>query len=158
MRRLACAVLVLCAAALGGCARSAGTPAQQLSSWAGSSGIIGDDAEVIADVKGFEGALAAGKTLTAKTVCDALYDDASQAYDELPSPDEQVTNLLGDAFSELANGANNCDLALGGSENRTLLAQAERQIDEGSADLQAADRRLASFGISTTTVASGPTA
>jgi hypothetical protein len=144
------ALLLSGALLLGGCAREGGTLQQRITSWTSSSGIIGLDQTVVDDVSGFEGALAAGKNLTAKTVCDALWDDASQAYLALPSPDQQLTNDLDTADLSLSQGANDCDLALGGSENKTLLDKALGEIRTGSAALQAADTQLQSFGVKTT--------
>jgi hypothetical protein len=146
----AVALAVGAALLLGGCARAGGTPRQRISSWASSTGIVGLDQTVAADVSGIEGALQAGKNLTAKTVCDALYDDSSQAYLALPSPDTAITDLLNSADLSLINGANSCDLALGGTENKTLLDKALGQIRSGSRALQAADARLAAFGVKTT--------
>jgi hypothetical protein len=143
------AALALCAVAAG-CGRAGGTPAQQVSAWASQSGIVGLDQTIAFDVHGVQGSEAEGKLLTTKTVCYALYDDVSQAYVELPSPDPKLTNLLNLSDLALSQGSNDCSSALGGTENKTLFERALSEIDQGSAELTAATSRLAGFGVQTT--------
>jgi hypothetical protein len=117
-----------------------------VSSWATQSGIVGLDATVAADVHDFEGALAAGKQGTARTLCGVLEEDVGPAYDELPSPDQQLTNDLNGAYLTLGQGADDCYRALGGG-NKALLTKSLGEIRSGSGLLAAADARLESFGV-----------
>ena len=141
------------ALSLAACAAAGGTPQQRVVSWAGQSGIVGLDAQVADDLSSFRRALAAGETGTAKDVCSALTDDVGAAYDMLPAPDRQLTDLLNQADLSLGQGAQDCQTALGG--RRDLLTRALGEIRAGVASLDAADRRLQSFGVSTN--ASGAT-
>jgi hypothetical protein len=146
-RLLLLAVPAAAAFSLGACSAAGGTLQQRVASWAGQSGIVSLDAQVADDVSSFRQALAAGETGTARDLCSSLNDDAGAAYDELPSPDRQLTGLLNAADTALDQGAVDCEAALGGK--RDLLATALREIREGSASLRAADLRLQSFGVST---------
>jgi len=129
-----------------------------VNSWASQSGIVALDQTIAFDVHGAQGAAAAGKLLTARTVCSALNDDVSQAYIELPSPDEKLTQLLNLGDLAIGQGADDCYQALGGTENKALLKRALAEIEQGSADLTAATSRLETFGVRTaTTGATGTT-
>jgi hypothetical protein len=127
---------------LGGCS---GRPT--VAGWAQSSGVIGLDNTVASDVQGIVGATAHHKpSQLIVTICDALFSDASQAYDSvLPTPDAQVTNELDSAYVDLENGAQDCSTSVGSSASGA--AHAYREINQGSADLQAATARLASLGV-----------
>jgi hypothetical protein len=152
--RLRGALLVMLAlaavvAAAAGCGRAGGTSSQRVSAWADQSGIVGLDQTIAYDVHGVQGSAAEGKLLTTKTVCLALYDDVSQAYTELPSPDPTLTNLLNQSDLSLSRGADDCSSALSGSRDETLLHRALHEIGQGSADLASATSRLAGFGVET---------
>ena len=151
MRRRAGRLAVAAAAAglaLAGCGPAGGSPQARVRNWAAGSGIVGLDAQVASDVSSIQRALTAGDTTTAKDLCSALNDDVGAAYDELPSPDPQLTALLNDADTSIDKGAVDCQTALGGQHG--LLATSLGEIRRGRASLQAADRRLQSFGVSTT--------
>jgi hypothetical protein len=152
---VAAAACLVLGVALGACAHLSGTLRQQVSSWSSSTGIVGLDETVASDVHDFEGALAAHKTETAKTICGALQDDASQAYVELPSPDTNLTNLLNNAYVTLGQGAQDCYNALGDG-NQSELSKSLQEIHSGSTYLTQGGDLLASFGVDTT-VAAGTT-
>jgi hypothetical protein len=134
---------------LGACGHLSGTLRQQVTSWSSSTGIVGLDETVAGDVTDFDGALKAGKTETAKTICAALEDDASQAYVELPSPDTNLTNLLNDAFVALGQGGQDCFNALGDG-NKSELTKSQGEIASGASYLTQGGDLLASFGVNTT--------
>jgi hypothetical protein len=127
---------------LGGCAGRA-----TVGQWARSSGVIGLDNTVASDVHGIMGAAAQHKPAELiVTICDALFSDASQAYDSvLPTPDNQVTNELDTAYVHLENGAQDCSTSVG--SNASSAAHAYKEIEKGITDLQVATQRLASLGV-----------
>jgi hypothetical protein len=127
---------------LAACSPAGGTPQARVTNWASQSGIVALDAQVAADVSSVEGALAAGDASTVKDLCSVLNDDVGQAYDELPSPDGTLTDLLDHAYLQLDQGAVDCQTA--SHESRGV-----GEIRQGSASLQEADARLASFGVAT---------
>lgn len=148
MRRLALAAAVLASTAslgvmTGGCS---GHPT--LSQWAQGSGVVGLDQTVASDVRGVFGARAAGKSAQfIATICDALFNDASQAYDSvLPSPNHTINDELIGAYDDLENGAEACSLDVGGS-NTAATAHAYGLISSGEALLSTATRNLASLGV-----------
>jgi hypothetical protein len=152
---VAAALGVLMAVGLAACAHLSGTMRQQVASWSNSSGIVGLDETLAGDVHDFEGALAAHQTETAKTICGAMQDDASQAYAELDSPDTTLTNLLNDAYVNLGQAAQDCYNALGDG-NQPELSKSQQLITSGSSYLTQGGDLLASFGVNTT-VAAGTT-
>lgn len=147
-RAAAAVVLGLAGVTLAACSAAGGSPQSRVSSWASQSGIVALDAQVASDITSVEGALASGRDSTAKDLCSVLNDDVGQAYDELPSPDGRLTDLLDQADLSLDQGAVDCQSAAGGG-NHQLLDRAIGEIHAGSASLQAAGARLRSFGVST---------
>lgn len=140
-------MLVLGGLGLAACS-AAGSPQARVSGWASQSGIVSLDAQVASDVSSVEGALAGGRDSTAKDLCSVLNDDVGQAYDELPSPDSRLTDLLDRADLSLDQGAVDCQSAAGSADHQ-LLERAVGEIHAGAASLRAATARLASFGVAT---------
>jgi len=137
-------LLVAGGVSLSACAPSAGSPASAVAQWASGSGIAGLDQTLAGDVSVIKRAHQAGRSLTVKTLCGVLYQDASQAYVQLPSPDARLTDELDRAYLSLSQGATDCYSASG---NQQLFNRALGEIETGSSDLAAATSRLAGFGV-----------
>jgi hypothetical protein len=138
--------VVLVAVAASSCASAGGSVASRVAQWASLSGIQGLDQTVESDLGDLAKARAEHKSLYVKTLCQVLYDDVEQAYVELPSPDQQLTNKLNDAYLNIGNGANDCYAGLGGSDARQAN-KGYAEVAVGTASLSAATRRLASLGV-----------
>jgi hypothetical protein len=146
VKRFRAAALVLLAATGALAAGCGGRPT--LSQWASSSGVVGLDSTVAGDVHDIVGATKAHRpALEITTICDALYSDANQAYDSvLPTPDQQITNALSQAYVDLVNGAQDCSTSVGGS-NAAAIAHAYEELNTGNALLSNATSDLASLGV-----------
>jgi hypothetical protein len=100
-----------------------GTPAHRMSEWVSGTGfgedigtLLADNARVPKDVLNGTGAVHAA--------CGTMEDDAEMANDELPTPDQQVTNWLSTAYGLEGTAGVECYKA--GSTNTKLLAEAAR--------------------------------
>jgi hypothetical protein len=75
------------------------------------------------------------------TVCAVLYLDAQQANSSLPTPDDQATTLLGEAYNFFSSAASSCyDLRSLSARPAVLaqLAKATARFSEASARVAAA--------------------
>ena len=135
----------LAAAVLGGCTSHAPLRTQ-ISDWAGTSNIVGLDQQVGLDLSAIAKARPSSSPGTMQTLCLVLNDDAGAAYDELPTPDQQLTNELNDAYVALDRGATDCNQGESAG-NRSLVGQAFSEIAKGTAYLHQASSLLASFGV-----------
>ncbi len=79
--------------------------------------------------------------LVLHTVCGVLYYDSLSANDDLPTPDQQATNLLSKAYGNLGAGATECYDA---STNAAVRARALSLLELGAAQLAEARARVAS--------------
>ncbi|MGA2835957.1 MAG: hypothetical protein ABSF84_05110 [Acidimicrobiales bacterium] len=131
------------ALALAGCAgqEQSGTPAQRITTWvngAGGSGI----GSVEVDVHNVDLALAKHNRPDAvREVCALLSNDAQSAIGNLPTPYDQLTDELNDAYTVATSAGDDCYNGAGGraalevrsaterSRTLTLLAVAVRYIE-----------------------------
>ncbi len=74
-------------------------------------------------------------------VCGVLLFDTQSANASLPTPDEQTTQLLSRAYTELGAGAHQCYVA---GPNLRQRAVALRSLESGAAALAEANARIAS--------------
>lgn len=121
------------------CASAGGSPASRVTQWASAAGIQGLDQTIVSDMSDLLKARAEHKAVYVKTLCSVLYDDVEQAYVQLPSPDQALTNELNDAYLDIGNGADAVDAGQTGKGYAEVAA--------GSASLTAATARLASYGV-----------
>lgn len=73
------------------------------------------------------------------TVCAVLYLDAQQANSSLPSPDDQSTTLLGEAYNHFSSAANSCYDAQSLTARPGVLAE----LAKAGASLSEATARVA---------------
>jgi hypothetical protein len=154
-RILAGAALVLCALGLTACAGldQQGTPTQQISAWVKGT----DFGETVPTLRA-DGARVA--TLLRRNsgsgaihaACGVLLNDAQQANSNLPTPDEQLSQDLAQAYNLEQQAANECYDA--GAANPALMAKARNKWERAGVILLAAlDRadQLTGRAIPTTT-------
>jgi hypothetical protein len=139
------AVIPLVAACAGG--DETGPLSSRVRAWEQASGIIQDVRGVDADTAKLDAVVARGGAGAIRTVCAVLSDDASNAYQELPSPDATVTRELADGLDDAAKAADLCyrDAARLASERRIAPGLAALLAATRAALAQATDR-LASVG------------
>ena len=117
-----------------------------LKKWAASANVVRNDAQLAAD---------AGHSLSAlrddrssrdqlRTVCAILDYESLQAYASLPTPDDQTTQLLTTAYTQLGDGANECYVAAASALKRTRAAA---YIVRAGASLSEAQARMSALGV-----------
>jgi predicted small secreted protein len=136
--------LLLGAATLSACTGQdqQGSAAHRMSEWVSGTGLgnaigtlIIDNERVPKDVPNGTGAVHAA--------CGALLDDAEQANGELPSPDDQVSISLSNAYADEGTAGNECYSA--GATNPALLAKAQRNMIKAEALFTQVLLRIASI-------------
>jgi hypothetical protein len=107
-----------------------GSPAHRLSVWVGGTGLGGDIGALVADNQRVPKDVPNG-TGAVHAACGTLEIDAQMANGELPSPDNQVTDLLSKAYGLEGTAGTECYNA--GATNSKLLAQSERNAVKADA-------------------------
>ena len=133
---LAAPVLLAAGCALAGCGGSAGSPAQQLTRWADSSGFVQTLARLRGDLARVGAPASPGAV---RTACDVLVTDSLTANEQLPTPDDRLTALLSSAYSSAAGAGHDCYSGAGG--DASLLASATRRRDAALRELVKAEAR-----------------
>lgn len=112
-----------------------------MGNWAKSANLTKNDAQLISDarnaIKWLEDPRASAKQL--HTVCGAFDFDTVSAYQSLPTPDAQVTDLLTAAYTDLGDGANVCYRA---DSSLAQRRRAEAYIRRAGAELSEAQARV----------------
>jgi hypothetical protein len=115
------AVLVLGGAGLGGCAEG-GTSAQQVSSWVTDQGGGSSIGNVEVDARNVDLAIRQHDSAAAiREVCDLLANDGQTGVGNLPSPDQELTADLNNAFVDATEAGDDC--YRGAAGNAALLAR-----------------------------------
>ncbi|HEX3793239.1 MAG TPA: hypothetical protein VHV57_01940 [Acidimicrobiales bacterium] len=154
MKRSAAVVLAaLVGLGLAGCAGEdqRGTSSHRMTEWVGGTGfgedigtLLADNARVPEDVPNGDGAVHAA--------CGTLEDDAEMANDELPTPDQQVTDWLSTAYGLEGTAGVECYQA--GSTDKALLAKSARATAKAKGLIERSLVRIQSIDskvVSTTT-------
>ena len=123
------------------------SPSSAMSKWVSESSYKANNHTLLNDARHSAGALnnAAMTNLDLHTVCAVLYLESEEADAALPSPDQQTTTLLGNAYDDLGAGANLCYDA---SSNVTKRARALSYLTKGVAELSEASARITSVAAS----------
>jgi len=150
---MVCGAVVLVALGLTGCAGEdqRGTPSHRMAEWVGGTGfgedigtLMADNARLPKDVPNGTGAVHAA--------CGTMEDDAEMANDELPTPDQQVTNWLSTAYGLEGTAGVECYKA--GSTNKKLLSEAYKATAKAKVLMERSLVRIQSIDnsvVSTTT-------
>ena len=150
---VAAAVLVSVVAT--GCAGpdETGTVGQRVTSWVQSTGVGSDIGTLEADDRRIR-AVVADRVGTAavRTDCAVLTTDAESANNDLPTPDNAMTQDLSRAYTLDGEAGDNCYAA--GASNAALMAKSVGQRNQADAlfgAVVARVRRLSGLSVSTTT-------
>jgi hypothetical protein len=157
LRRVAVttAAIGLAAVVLAACAGpdETGSPSQRMHAWVDSTQMGASVATLLADSQRIAQVLSAGTgTGAVHTDCALLTTDAEAANSNLPTPDQQLTNDLSNAYTLEYNAGDNCYSA--GTTNGSLLAQSARERAKARTLLLQALARAEAVGghpVSTTT-------
>lgn len=140
------AVLALCVVVVAGAVLAAcGSPAPlaaQVRTWAASAGFASSTSELDGDL-GRLVHLPQDSPGARRTACDVLVTDSLTANEQLPTPDDQLTNLLSKAYGAAATAGRDCfaggtRVALAAPEAltaRTALIEAQARYDSLTSDL-----------------------
>lgn len=117
-----------------------------LGKWASSANVVRNDAQLTADARHALTALRDVRTRSPelRTVCAVLDYESLQAYASLPTPDDQTTQLLTTAYTDLGSGANECYRAAASTARR---ARAVADIDRAGAAFSEARARMSVLGV-----------
>lgn len=135
------AVLLIAGLLLGACGSIDASSA--MATWVSQSGYRSTVKSIASDAQHAATALRAASTSSAElhTVCGVLLVDTESANASLPTPDDQVTNLLSTAYTDLGAGANEC---YGAAQNVASRARALTSLTRGDGALVEASARIAS--------------
>ena len=137
--------LVVASLSLSACGSESANTA--LKKWTTSANLTANDAQLTLDAR--HALTALEDTLTTATqlhtVCAVLDYETLQAYASLPSPDNQTTQLLTIAYTDLGDGANECYVA---AESAAKRAAAAAYLHRAGAALSEAQARLNALGAS----------
>jgi hypothetical protein len=136
---VAVAVPLLLAACAG--AEMSGTPAHRISTWVSGAGAGSAIGAIEADNAAIDKALATHSAAgIIRTACALLSNDSSAGNSDLPTPDDQLTTALENAYQVEYSAGNNCYSGAGG--NASLLRRSADERRQGAADLAQAVRRI----------------
>jgi hypothetical protein len=140
-RLVAAAGVVGVALAVSACGSGHPTAAARLRAWESGASYASDQGYISSDIREIAAGIRSGPLDALHTACDGLGVDAANAYGELPTPDQTLTDDLNDEYLAATNAAQSCSTAnkLHGSRVErylTLIARAER-------DRSAAKARIA---------------
>jgi hypothetical protein len=135
-----------------------GSPSQRMRAWVQGTGFGASVGTLQADGQRIGQVTAQNRGAGAiRTDCALLTTDAEAANSNLPSPDDQVTQQLAQAYSLLYGAGTDCYSA--GSANRSLMARSARQRTQATTLLDrvlAEIRHITGSSVSTTTTAPPP--
>jgi hypothetical protein len=124
------AALLLAAVALAGCAgqEQSGTPAVRVSTWVSGAGGGSAIGSIEVDSRNIDLALAHHNSPAAiKEVCALLTNDAETAIGQLPTPDNQLTDDLNNAYTDGAAAGDDCYKGAGGTASLLKRSAEERK-------------------------------
>jgi len=134
------ALLALGGTVLGGCAEG-GTTAQQVTSWVNDQGGGSSIGNVEVDSRNVDLAFQKHNSPSAiREVCDLLSNDAQAGVGNLPSPDQELTDDLDNAFIDATAAGDDCYKGAGG--NAVLLARSTSERARLATLFGLADQRI----------------
>jgi len=117
------------AVALVGCAgqEQSGDPAQQVATWVDQGGGGSSVGNLEVDVRNVDLALSRHNTAPAiREVCDLLANDAQTGVGDLPTPDQELTDDLNNAYTVATSAGNDCYHGAAGDARLLSRSAAER--------------------------------
>lgn len=82
---------------------------------------------IFTDLQHVNQAIASKQTNAVQTTCSVMANDADAANSNLPSPNENVSNLLSNGYSQVGLAANDCFVALSSPSQLRSYQSHERQ-------------------------------
>jgi hypothetical protein len=137
------AALVIGAIALGGCAgqEQSGDPAQRVSTWVDQGGGGSSVGNLEVDAKNVDLALSQhNKPAAIREVCDLLSNDGQTGVGNLPTPDQELTTDLDNAYIEATDAGGDCYSGAGG--NAALMSKSATERARMVALLNVAVQRM----------------
>jgi hypothetical protein len=125
--------LLVSSVVLGACSAQDSSTGERVNSWVSSSGLQAEIAQIRADAGNVARVEKIGSAGAIRTNCAVLDLDTENANQNLPSPDQQLTTDLSDAYGAEIQAAQDC--YHGAGKSKTL-------IDRGVIAQQAADSDL----------------
>jgi hypothetical protein len=136
---VAIAVPLLLTACAG--AEQSGTPAHRVSTWVSGAGAGPSIGAIESDNATIDRALAKHRAAgVIRTACALLSNDATAGNSNLPTPDNQLTTALENAYQVEYSAGNNC--YSGAAGNASLLRRSADERRQGAADLAQAVQRI----------------
>jgi hypothetical protein len=129
------ALLLALGIVLGACSNQS-TTAQRVTSWVGSTGLDADIAQIRTDAANVAKIEKIGSPGAIRTNCAVLDLDTENANQNLPSPDQELTTDLTNAYVAEIQAAQDC--FHGAGKNATLLARGRIAQLAANADLTTA--------------------
>jgi hypothetical protein len=93
------------------CGASHATLAERLRAWESGSSYSSDQGYISSDIHEIATGIRNGPIGALHTACDGLGVDAANAYGELPTPDQTLTDDLNDEYITATNAAQACSSA-----------------------------------------------
>lgn len=121
---------------LSSCGTESKTTAQRVSSWVTSSGLDADIAQVRTDAANVAKVESIGNPGAIRTNCAVLDLDTENANQNLPSPDQQLTTELSDAYAAEIQAAQDC--FHGAGKSKTLISRGKIAQSAADADINQA--------------------
>ena len=119
-------------AVLASCGSTSSTTAQRVKSWSSSSALSADISQIRADAANVSKVEGIGNPGAIRTNSAVLDLDTENANQNLPSPDQQLTTELSDAYAAEIQAAQDCFHGAGKSKtliNRGKIAQSAAYAD-----------------------------
>jgi hypothetical protein len=138
-------VLIGLAVGASACLSGPTTLRGQLQAWANNAGYSAIVTQINADLKGLGAGYRERKLLSLRTACEGFSTDAAQLYTQLPTPDQQITNELGNSLTDFFSASVDCYAAT--SFQSSKFAQYERVLSRARALYSKALTQLASYGV-----------
>jgi hypothetical protein len=124
--------LIGAALLLSGCGTPTNTTSQRVSSWVSSTALVGDINQIKTDAANVAKVEGLGNPGAIRTNCAVLDLDTENANQNLPSPDQQLTEDLTNAYTAEIQAAQDCYHGAGTSKvliDRGQIAQAAAYTD-----------------------------
>jgi hypothetical protein len=129
----AAAGLVGAALLLTACGSPTNTTSQRVSAWVSSTALVADINQVKTDAANVEKVEGLGNPGAIRTNCAVLDLDTETANQNLPSPDQQLTQELSDAYTAEIQAAQDC--YHGAGKSKELIARGQIAQTAANADI-----------------------
>jgi hypothetical protein len=102
------------------------TAAEQVTGWASTTDFTAQARTLVQDARRVAGAVAQHEPALVRTDCDVFVTDALTANQNLPTPDQKLTDLLAGAYASAGDAGRDCLQGAGGNAGLLARSAAER--------------------------------